>query len=49
MTTFIKALLRKDKTNIDKYKVAANIMEYHSKSTKCIRNHHSEFEINRKL
>ncbi len=31
MTTFIKTMLKKsdDKTNIDKYKVAANITEYH--------------------
>ena len=31
MTTFIKAKLKKsdDQTNIDKYRVAANITEYH--------------------
>ena len=31
MTTFIKMKLNKsdEKTNIDKYKVAANIIEYH--------------------
>ena len=33
MTTFIKAKLKKadDQTNIEKYKVAANITEYHNK------------------
>ncbi len=32
MTTFIKAKLNKsdDQTNIDKYSVATNIIEYHS-------------------
>ncbi len=32
MTTFIKAKLKKsdDQTNIDKYRVAANITEYHN-------------------
>ncbi len=34
MTTFIKAKLKKsdDQTNIDKYRVAENITEYHCKS-----------------
>ncbi len=34
MTTFIKAKLKKldDQTNIDKYRVAANIIEYHKES-----------------
>ena len=34
MTTFIKVKLKKsdDQTNIDKYRVAANITEYHIKS-----------------
>ena len=34
MLTFIKAKLKKsnDQTNIDKYRLAANITEYHIKS-----------------
>ncbi len=51
MTTFIKAKLKKsdDQTNIDKYRVAANITEYHmiSKwSSLIIRNYHYKIHGN---
>ncbi len=38
MTTFIKAKLKKsyDQTNFDKYRVAANIREYHIINSKCM-------------
>ena len=44
MTTFIKAKLKNldDQKNIDKYRVAANITEYHSISKYLSRDQHSK-------
>ena len=58
MITFIKTNLKKsdDLTNIDKYRVAANITENHIISKliryivpNCIRNHHTEFQFDRTI
>ncbi len=51
MTTFIKMKfkLSDDQTNIDKFRLAANIIEYHRYQNYLTTNHYYNFEVKYKI